>query len=216
MRAVLFDLDGTLVDSNDAHVAVWEQVFREAGHPLARDAIRAQIGKGGDLLVPTLLPNADEATCKRIADRHGEVFKADWLEKMRPFPGAHDLLARVHAAGVKVVLASSASSDELDHYVALLDAGELVAAGTSIDDVDTSKPAADIFTTALEKVGVAPEDALVIGDTPYDVEAATKAGVRAVAVRSGGFDDAALAGAVACHDDVADLLARWDESVLAG
>lgn len=216
MRAVLFDLDGTLIDSNAAHVAVWEQVFREAGHPQDRDAIAAQIGKGGDLLVPTLLPDAEEATCKRIGDRHGEVFKADWLEKMHPFPGAHDLLARVHAAGMKVVLASSASSDELDHYVGLLDARELVAAGTSIDDVDTSKPAPDIFAAALEKVGVAAGDALVIGDTPYDVEAARGAGVRAIAVRSGGFDDAALSGAVALYDDVSELLARWDESVLAG
>ena len=216
IRAVLFDLDGTLVDSNDAHVTVWAQVFREAGHDLPRAAIHAQIGKGGDLLVPALLPDADEATCGRIADRHGEVFKRDWLPRIRPFRHAHDLLARVRAEGAKVVLASSASRAELDHYVALLDARDLIAAGTSIDDVETSKPAGDIFSAALEKVGVDPADALVVGDTPYDVEAARRAGVRAVAVRSGRFDDAALAGAVALYDDVAALLAGYGESALAG
>ena len=216
MKAVLFDLDGTLVDSNEAHADVWAQVFAEAGVDVSRAAIRGQIGKGGDLLVPTLAPDLDEAAQEKLAERHGEIFKADHLAAVRPFPDAAALVAHVHARGLKVVLASSASRDELDHYVGLLGIADLVDASTTADDVETSKPAPDIFGVALDKLaGVDPADAVVVGDTPYDVEAAAKAGMRAVAVRSGGFDDAALSGAVAIYDDVADLLARFDDGVLA-
>lgn len=214
MRAVLFDLDGTLVDSNDAHVAVWEQVFREAGHPLARDAIRAQIGKGGDLLVPALLPDVDEVERKQLEDRHGAVFKERYLDQVKLFPGARELLRRVRRSGKAVVLASSASQEEVDYYLDKLEARTLVSATTSIDDVSTSKPAGDIFAAALAKAKVWPASAVVVGDTPYDIEAAAKVGVRTVAVRSGGFADAELAGAVARYDDVAAVLKGWRGSLL--
>lgn len=213
-KAVLFDLDGTLVDSNEAHVDVWARVFREAGGPIAAEVIRGQIGKGGDQLVPDLLPDLPETARERLAERHGALFKADWLDRIAAFPRARDLLARAREAGAKVVLASSASRAELDHYVDLLDARSLVNAGTSIDDVKASKPAGDIFAVALEKAGVAPGDALAVGDTPYDIDAARKAGIATVAVRSGGFSDDALAGALAIYDDVAALLDRFDQSPL--
>jgi len=215
IKAVLFDLDGTLVHSNEAHVEVWGRVFRDAGHVVAEDAIRGQIGKGGDLFVPTLLPHVPKDERERLDDEHGQRFKAGWLPRIAPFPRAHDLLARVHASGRKVVFASSASGKELDHYLELLDAKRLVDAKTSIDDVETSKPAPDIFGAALKKAGVAADEALVVGDTPFDIEGATRAGIATVAVRSGGFTDDALAGAVAIYDDAADLLARFDESPLA-
>jgi membrane protein len=217
IRAVLFDLDGTLVDSNDLHLDAWDIVFREAGIEVGRDAIRGQIGKGGDLLVPTLAPGLDEDAQEKLADRHGAVFKERFLDTVRPFSDAAALVRRVHASGAKVVLASSASSDELDHYVDLLGIGELVAATTTSDDVETTKPAPDIFGVAVGKLdGIDAAEAIVIGDTPYDIEAAGKAGMRAIAVRSGGFDDAALAGAVAIYDGSGELLAEWDESPLAG
>jgi len=216
IAAVLFDLDGTLVNSNEAHVEVWDRVFRDAGHAIGREVIRGQIGKGGDLLVPDLLPELEEAAHRALADRHGELFKAEWLDRIVPFPRAHDLLARVHARGARVVFASSASEGELKHYLRLLEAEALVDARTSIDDVGTSKPAPDIFAVALEKAGVGPERALAVGDSPFDIEAARKAGIGTVAVRSGGFSDDALAGAVAIYDDVADLLARFEASPLAG
>jgi len=215
IKAVLFDLDGTLVDSNEAHVEVWSRVFRDAGHPVDLAAIRGQIGKGGDLFVPTLLPHLPADEQERLAGEHGERFKAGWLPRVAPFPRAHDLLARVRASGSKVVLASSASAEELDHYVELLDAKKLVDARTSIDDVETSKPAPDIFGAALKKAGLAPEEALVVGDTPFDIKGADRAGIAAVALRSGGFTDDALAGAAAIYDDAADLLARFDASPLA-
>ena len=215
IRAVLFDLDGTLVDSNDFHVEAWDIVFREAGHRIDRDAIRGQIGKGGDLLVPTLLPDLPKAQRDRLAERHGEVFKARYLDRVRPFPDAAALLRHVAASGRKVVLASSASDDELQHYVELLGVGDVVAATTSKDDVATTKPAGDIFAAALVKARVLPRHAVVVGDTPYDIEAARKCGVATVAVRSGGFDEAALGQAVARYDDVAALLARFDRTPLA-
>ena len=214
INAVLFDLDGTLVDSNEAHVEVWARVFREAGHPIAPDVIRGEIGKGGDQLVPDLLPDLSDGEHQRLADRHGKLFKADWLDRIRPFPQVRNLLVRIRASGLKVVFASSASRAELDHYIGLLDAKSLVAAGTSIDDVKASKPAGDIFSVALDKAGVASGNALAVGDTPYDIDAARKAGIATVAVRSGGFSDDALAGAVAIYDDAAALLGDYDRSPL--
>ncbi|HEX8445680.1 MAG TPA: HAD family hydrolase [Sphingomonas sp.] len=218
IKAILFDIDGTLVDSNDQHVLAWEEAFRSIGRSFDRQVIHDQIGKGTDMLVPTLLPELDAAAQTQLGEVHGTVFKQRYLDEVRPFPGAHDLLAAVHAAGQQVVLASSASQAELEHYVALLGAEAMVGATTSSDDVERTKPAPDIFATALKKTGLAPDQALVVGDTPYDIEAAGKCGVAAVAVRSGKFDDATLrrAGAIAVYDDAAALLADYAQSPLAG
>jgi membrane protein len=219
ITAVLFDIDGTLVDSNDHHVLAWKEAFAGIGARFDRQVIHDQIGKGTDMLVPTLLPDLDEEAQERLGKAHGDAFKARYLAEVKPFPGARDLLVRTHAAGLRVMLASSASKDELDHYLDLLDARELVSETTSADDVERTKPAPDIFATALDKIGSPPADeVIVIGDTPYDVEAAGKCGVAAIAVRSGGFGDDVLtrAGAVAIHDDVAALLRDYDRSPLAG
>lgn len=218
IKAVLFDIDGTLVDSNDQHVIAWERVFRDAGTSFDRQVIHDQIGKGADMLVPTLLPDSDEDAQEKLGEAHGEVFKAEFLDQVKPFPGAHDLLARVHAEGRQVVLASSASKAELDHYLDLLDTRDLVAATTSADDVENTKPAPDIFATALKKVApLGPDEVVVVGDTPYDIEAAGKCGIAAVALRSGKFADDALrrAGATVIYDDVAALLADYENSPLA-
>lgn len=216
-EAVLFDLDGTLVDSNELHVDAWHRVFAQAGHDIPKDRIRSQIGKGGDKLVPALLPDVEEGEQKGLSKAHGELFKSRYIVRVRPFPGARVLLARVAEAGIKVVFASSASAEELDHYLGLLQARDLVDASTTIDDVAQSKPAPDIFATALKKARVSADAALVVGDSPFDMESAGQAGIAAIAVRSGGFDDGALteAGARAIYDDAADLLARYDGSVLA-
>lgn len=219
IEAVLFDIDGTLVDSNDLHVQAWDQAFRDAGHRVDTQAIHDQIGKGADMLVPALIPGASEEQAEALGDAHGAIFKDRYLEQVHPFPGARDLLARVHDAGQKVVLASSASKAELDHYLDLLDARDLVSAGTSIDDVENSKPAPDIFAVALKKIApLRPEQAIVVGDSPYDMDAARKCGIPAIGLRSGGFPDEALreAGAVALYDNVAALLTGYDRSPLAG
>lgn len=209
VKVVLFDIDGTLIDSNDLHVSAWDEAFRSMGFEIDRKAIHDQIGKGADNLVPTLVPQADEAMEKMLGQAHGDVFKSKFLATAQPFPQARSLLTRVHEAGQKVVWASSASKAELDHYLDLLDARELVSAATSIDDVGSSKPAPDIFETALKKVApLTADEAIVVGDTPYDIEAARKCGITTIALRSGGFSDEELrgAGAITLYDDVAALL----------
>jgi phosphoglycolate phosphatase-like HAD superfamily hydrolase len=218
IKAILFDIDGTLVDSNDMHVIAWQEAFAGIGATFDRQAVHDQIGKGADMLVPTLLPGLDEAAQVKLGEAHGRIFKAKFLSGVRPFKQAHDLLAHAHGLGQQVVLASSASEAELDHYLDLLDARALVAATTSSDDVQRTKPAPDIFATALKKIsGIDAKEALVVGDTPYDIEAGRKCGIAAVALRSGKFRDEVLraAGAVAIYDDAAALLAGYAASPLA-
>lgn len=218
IKAVLFDIDGTLVDSNDFHVAAWEEAFATVGARFEAQVIHDQIGKGTDMLVPALLPDLDENGQEKLGETHGDIFKVRFLDRIQPFAGAREILARVHADGRRVVLASSASKAELDHYVGLLDAQVLVSETTSADDVERTKPAPDIFATALDKVApLAPDEVLVVGDTPYDVDAARKCGIAAIGLRSGGFVDDALlaAGAVALYDDVAHLLRDYAQSPIA-
>ena len=215
--AIIFDIDGTLVDSNEQHVLAWEEAFDRVGATFDRQVIHDQIGKGSDMLVPTLLPDADPAAQKDLGLAQGEVYKSKFLKSVRPFPGARDLLVRAHEAKQKVVLASSASKAELEHYLDLLNVRDLVSATTSADDVEHTKPAPDIFAAALAKV--APLEAgnvIVVGDTPYDIQAAAKCGISTIGLRSGKFSDEALleAGSVALYDDVAALLAEYDESPL--
>jgi len=218
IKAVLFDIDGTLVDSNGFHIAAWQEAFATIGKHFDQRVIHDQIGKGTDMLVPALLPDIDKEAQEKLGEAHGEIFKARFLPRVQPFADAREILARVHADGRRVVLASSASKAELDHYVDLLDAGAIVSETTSADDVERTKPAPDIFATALEKVApLAPEEVMVLGDTPYDIEAARKCRIAAIGVRSGGFADDVLieAGAVALYDDVAHLLRDYARSPLA-
>ena len=153
-----------------------------------------------------------------MGEAHGKLFKSLFLPRMMPFPGARDLLKRVHDAGQKIVLASSASQAEIDQYLDLLNARDLVVGTTSADDVERTKPAPDIFQAAMKKLeGVSLDEVLAIGDTPYDIEAAKQCGIGCIALRSGKFADDALraAGAIALYDDVAALLAQYDRSPLA-
>ena len=215
IKAVLFDIDGTLVDSNDLHVLAWEQAFAGVGATFDRQVIHDQIGKGTDMLVPTLLPGTDEAAQEKLGEAHGDAFKSRFIGQVKAFPGARDLLVKVHESGRQVVLASSASKAELDHYLDLLEAHDIVAATTTADDVENTKPAPDIFATALEKVApLTAAEVIVVGDTPYDMAAAAQCGIAAIGVRSGRFPDEALlgAGAMALYDDVAALLADYDTS----
>jgi membrane protein len=213
-QAILFDIDGTLVDSNDAHVAAWDEAFRQHGYDFDCAAIHDQIGKGGDNLLPSLIADAPEVVRDAIDHLHAEIYKRDYLPRVRPFAGARDLLLKAKDAGKTVVLASSASREELDHYVELLDAGAIIDGATCKDDVEHSKPCPDIFQSAREKAGVDASDAIVIGDTPYDIIAALRSGIDTIAVRSGRFAESELSGCgpVAVYDDVAALLADFANS----
>jgi len=217
LRAVLFDVDGTLVDSNDLHAEAWAQAFSHFGFAIAVDRIRGQIGKGGDNLIPSLLPQLSDDKAEKISDFRGDLFKRDYIDRVTAFPGVCQLFERLRAGGRAIVLASSAKGEELEHHLDLLGCRDLVTATTSADDAESSKPDPDIFAAALKVAKADAGSAIVVGDTPYDIEAAAKIGLRTIAVRSGGFDDDALreAGALILVDDVADLLARYDESPLA-
>jgi membrane protein len=214
IKALLFDIDGTLVDSNDYHVLAWQEVLGDAGHDFTREIIHGQVGKGGDNLLPALLPDLPQEEQEKIADKHGPLYRERYIAKVRPFPRARDLLARAKQEGMIVALATSANAEELDHYVGLLEADELIDATTSKGDVEATKPEPDIFAAAAEKTGAAPDEALVIGDTPYDVIAAKRAGIGAIGLLSGGFTEEELrtAGALAVYQDAADLLDRWADS----
>lgn len=213
--AVLFDIDGTLIDSNKLHVRAWRDAFAEEGVEIAEDRIAGQIGKGGDNLVPALAPNLDDDTQTRLGTREGEIFKQHYIDQAVPFAQARELLAHVRDHGAKVVFASSAAQEQLDHYTDLMDAHDLIDATTSIDDVTSSKPAPDIFAVALKKLdGLRADQVLAVGDTPYDIESAGKSGIGTIGLLSGGFSREALKDAVAIYADAADLLARFDSSPL--
>jgi membrane protein len=217
LKATFFDIDGTLVDSNEFHVTAWDEAFHDHGHQIGRDKIRAQIGKGADQLIPALFPGLEQKTSKAIADRHGEIFRLRYLDQVRPFPNAADLLEMLHAKGKRVILASSAEKAEVDHYVGLLKVQPFLDGTVSKDDVARSKPTGDIFAAALALVF--PTDAnetLAVGDTPYDIESALRSDVKTIALRSGGHSKEALfeAGAAFVYASVKDLFEHFDSSPL--
>ncbi|MFL6734835.1 MAG: HAD family hydrolase [Sphingomicrobium sp.] len=218
IKAILFDIDGTLVDSNEQHIRSWIDAFRTLGHEFDHATVHAQIGKGGDNLVPSLLPDVTDEEKKQLSDAAGEAFKLRYRSQVRPFRGARELIHRAYQDGKLIVLASSASREELDYWVELLDVAPRLTATTSRDEVQHSKPAPDIFLAALDKVApVQPHEAVVIGDTPYDLSAARKNAIPAIAVRSGGFPDDVMRSLhpVAIYDHVQALLAAYESSPLA-
>lgn len=218
-KAVIFDIDGTLIDSVDAHAAAWVDTFRQFGLDVDPAAVRSQIGKGGDLLMPVFLdPERLARDGKAMETYRGDLFKRRYLPEIRAFPAVRDLFERVRADGKQVVLASSGKEDEVRRYARLAGIDDLVDAATSSSDAAHSKPYPDIVRAAVARAGILPAEAVMVGDTPYDAIAAHGAGVPSVGVLCGGFPEADLraAGCVAVYRDPADLLARYDSSPLAG
>jgi HAD superfamily hydrolase (TIGR01509 family) len=214
---VLLDVDGTLVDSNDAHARAWVEALAEAGVAVEFATVRRLIGKGGDKLLPEVSGiDAESPKGKAISKRRGEIFRKQYLPGLKPFPGAKELLARMKKAGLDLAVASSAKKDELKGLLKVCGADEFIAASTSSDDAENSKPDPDIVHAALGRLGQPPGKVILLGDTPYDVEASRRAGIRVVALRCGGWGDVDLTGAVRIYDDPADLLARFEESPFAG
>lgn len=216
LRAVILDVDGTLVDSNDAHARAWADAFAEAGRRVDYDHVRRLIGKGGDKLMPEVTGiEADSAEGRRISARRAAIFREHHLPTLQAFPQTRELLERMRGAGLRLVVASSATGEELGPLLAVAGADDLVADTTSSSDAEASKPEPDIVEAALAKAGLGPEECLMLGDTPYDIEAAGRAGVGVIALRCGGWGDEALGGARAIYADPADLLAHYDTSPLA-
>jgi HAD superfamily hydrolase (TIGR01509 family) len=215
-RAALLDVDGTLADSNDAHAAAWVDVGREFGFEVEFAHVRRLIGMGGDKVLPRL-SGIDEGSPQGqlVAQRRGEIFRARYLPRVRGFPGARGLLERLRRSGMTLAVATSASPEDLRLLLEAAGVADLVDTAASADDADRSKPDPDIVQAALARSGARPDEAVMLGDTPYDVEAARRAGVRCVALRCGGWGDAELAGADAIYEDPAELLARFGESPFA-
>jgi HAD superfamily hydrolase (TIGR01509 family) len=207
--AVLLDVDGTLVDSNDRHADAWTRAFHEAGYHVDPAEVRTAIGMGGDNLMPRVSRlQADSPEGRRISERRGEIFRAEYLPQLRPFPGSADLVTWLKQQGFVVVAASSATRAELTRLLEVAGVAGLLDAFTSSDDAEESKPEPDIIQAALAKAGVAAGAAVMIGDTPYDIEAASAAGVASIAFRTGGWPDVQLHGAMAIYDGPGDLLSK--------
>jgi HAD superfamily hydrolase (TIGR01509 family) len=216
VSGVILDVDGTLVDSNDAHARAWYDVLSEAGYQVTVDELRRLIGMGSDKLLPRAINvEKDSPEGKRLSERRKAVFSERYLPNLQATPGARELLERMRFDGLHLVVASSAEGEELHALLEVAGAADLVEDTTSSSDVSESKPDPDIVEAALKKLAVAASEAVMLGDTPYDVEASTRAGVAIIALRCGGWSDADLHGASAIFDDPANLLAHYDESPLA-
>jgi HAD superfamily hydrolase (TIGR01509 family) len=217
ITTVLLDVDGTLVDSNDAHAHAWVSAFSEAGIQVEFDRIRRGIGMGSDKLLPEVSDlTEDDPSGKHISRRRGEIFVEQWLPRLKPQRDAARLLSALKDRGFTLVAASSAKRQELRPLLEIAGGAWLIDERTSSDDADESKPEPDIIHAALERAGARPDEAVMIGDTPYDVEAAARAGVATIAFRCGGWNDHSLRDAIAIYDGPWDLLARLDSSPIAG
>lgn len=211
-EGLIFDIDGTLVDSNDLHARAWSEAFERFDKPIPYDVIRSQIGKGGDLLVPDLL---DAREMRRFGDElrdyRKKLFQERYIDLVQPFPDASETLRLLHNRGIRLVLASSSDADEVKHYIELLGAKKFLDGSTSKKDAEYSKPYPEIFEAALEEIGSRAERTAVVGDTPYDILAAHRVALPIIAVRSGGFPDAALQKAEFLFDGVGELPGRMQE-----
>jgi HAD superfamily hydrolase (TIGR01509 family) len=214
-RGILLDMDGTLVDSNDAHARAWQRAFADNGQPVSYEEIRQRIGMGGDNLIPAILGiEKESALGSRINARRTEIFRGEFLFHIRPFPGVRPLLERMRASGFRLAIATSSPEEELEPLIDSAGIRDLLEERTSADDAGSSKPNPDIVQAALDRLGLRPDETVMLGDTPYDIAAAGRAGLGVIAFRCGGFSDEDLTGALAIFDGPAELLERWEESPL--
>jgi HAD superfamily hydrolase (TIGR01509 family) len=205
-RGVLLDVDGTLVDSNDAHAHAWVEALAKHGYEVSFARVRQMIGMGGDRLVEAAvgLPR-DSKKNARIGDDRSHIFLSKWLHTVRPIQGARELVLRLRADGYQYALASAAKTEELEPLLEIADIADLVPKRTTSSDVDESKPAPDTIDAALAKLPVERSQAVMIGDTPYDVLAARHANVAIIGVTCGGWSAEALTGCVAIASGPAAL-----------
>jgi HAD superfamily hydrolase (TIGR01509 family) len=216
VKAVLLDIDGTLIDSNDAHTRAWVQTLQRHGSCVSYEHMRSLIGKGSDKVFAEILGiESDSAFAKQITKDRTQLLLTSFIPNLNPTPGARLLVQRMRSQGLRLIIASS-SGEELPALLAQAGLEDLLDTAVSSDEVKESKPDGDIIKVALRKAGAQPSEAVMVGDTPYDIAAAKAAGVKCIALRCGGYwDDAALSEAVAIFDDPATLLRHWADSPLA-
>jgi HAD superfamily hydrolase (TIGR01509 family) len=219
LEAVIFDIDGTLVDSVDLHAKAWQMAFDKFGKKVSFGAIRRQIGKGADQLLPVFFSKDElDQFGDELNSYRSKLFKQEYLPTVKAFPKVRELFERIKQDGRQIALASSAKDDELDAYKKIARIADLTETETSSGDVKKSKPYPDVFATAIKELGnIAPDQVIAIGDTPYDAEAAGKINLRVIGLLCGGWNEEELrrAGCVTVYQDPADLLARYDSSPLA-
>lgn len=219
IRAVIFDIDGTLIDSVDFHAESWQRTFRHFGKEIPFETVRHQIGKGSDQLLPVFWSREELDRLEQpLKDYRADLFHRDYLPRITAFPRVRELFERVRADGKRIALASSSKKEDLGRFKQIARITDLVDIETSGDDAEQSKPQPDIFEATLNRLGHPdPATAIVIGDTPYDARAAAKAGLRTIGVLCGGFPEPELraAGCLALYRDPADLLEHYDDSPLA-
>lgn len=219
IRYVLFDVDGTLIDTVDFHAWSWERTFRQFGKEVRFQAIREQIGKGSDQLLPVFWSEDElDQLGEQMRKSRGALFRREYLPRVKPFPCVRELFERIKRDDKCVAVASSSKKDELAEFLEIAGVADLADVTISADDVDRSKPHPDIFQAALRELGGPdPRGTIVIGDTPYDAQAASSAGLETIGVLCGGFPEEALrdAGCIAIYRDPADLLACYEQSPLA-
>ena len=215
IHGVILDVDGTLIDSNDAQAHSWVKAMAAYGYHVAFDKVRPLIGMGGDKVLPeTVHVSKDSEQGKAISQKRGDIFKERYLPHLQAFPGAKKLVEEIRKRGLQVAIASSAQQDELHALLSLIGAADLIKDKTSSKDVQRSKPDPDVMEVTLARLGLPADETLMIGDTAYDIEAARKVHIGTIAFRCGGWSDKDLAGAIAIYDGPADLLAHYDSSPL--
>jgi len=211
-KTFIFDIDGTLVDSNDFHALAWEQAFASKGKIIPVKRIRHEIGKGGDQLMPAFLTEKEIAEYgEKLEELQGEIFLREYYPQVRPFPKVRELFKAIHDADCRIALATSSDQSQVNKYETLAQLEGLVDECACADDAKRTKPAPDIFQVAMQKLGNPPKNSVIaVGDTPHDAQAARKAGLPMVGVRSGGFAEADLRsnGCFAVFEDPADILAN--------
>ena len=216
LKGVIFDVDGTLVDSNDAHAGSWVDTLREIGIEVAFDVIRPMIGMGGDKLLPSAAGiESDSELGKQLSERRWEIFQRDYLPRLKPTRGSRALVQRMKSDGLSLIVASSASGNELGALMEAAEVADLIDVRTSASDAEDSKPDPDIVQAAVRKSGLKPDNLIMLGDTPYDVQAAIGAHVKLVGLLCGGWTALELSGAAAIYSDPADLLDWYDASPFA-
>jgi HAD superfamily hydrolase (TIGR01509 family) len=209
-------VDGTLVDSNDAHARAWVEAFAEQGIAVAFEEVRRAIGMGGDKLMPAVGGiEEDSRAGKQVSTRRSEIFKERYLPTLHPFPRVRELVQRFSKDGFTLAVASSAKEDELTPLLEIAGVHDCISSTTSSNDAERSKPDPDIVQAALKRTGCLPASTVMLGDTPYDVEAARRTGIRIVALECGGWRRSDLEGAAEVYADPADLLARYETSIFA-
>ena len=215
LKGVIFDVDGTLVDSNDAHAQSWVDTFVEAGYNVPFEKVRPLIGMGGDKLLPkTIGISRDSDEGKKLSERRGKIFRSTYLTRLQALPGSRELVLRVKQDGIKAIVATSAKDEELKGLLKAARVEDLMEEKATASDAKRSKPDPDIVEAAIRESGTSSRHLVMIGDTPYDIEAATRAGVRAIGFLSGGWSREALKGAAEIYEGPSDLLAHYESSLL--